>query len=98
MKKISVFLAIALLAGLSGTAAARDNFSFSVSIGAPAYPIYSPPAPVYYPAPRVYYAPSPFYYAPPPVYYAPAPLIIRDRHDWHRRDWNRRDWHRGHRH
>ena len=63
----------ALLAGLSGVAAARDNVSFSLSLGVPAYaPYVAPPAPVYYapPAP-VYYAPPP----PPRVYYAPAPVV-----------------------
>ena len=60
----------ALLAGLSGTAAARDNVSFSLAFGVPAYtPYVAPPAPVYYAPPAVYYAPP-----PPRVYYAPAPV------------------------
>ena len=92
MKKIAVFLAVAALAGLSGTAAARDNVSFSFSIGTPGYSYYAPPPPVYYyPAPRVYYAPTPYYYAAPTV-------VIRGGRDWdrhHHRHWDRRDWHRG---
>jgi hypothetical protein len=65
----------ALLAGLSATAAARDNVSFSLSFGVPAYTYVAPPPPVYYaPAPEYYYEPAPaVYYAPPPrvVYYGP---------------------------
>jgi hypothetical protein len=85
----------ALLAGLSGTAAARDNVSFSLSFGVPA-PVYvAPPAPVYYaPPPRVYYAPPPVaYYPAAPVYYGgPAfAFTIRDGHRYyghrHYRNW-----------
>jgi hypothetical protein len=68
----------AVLAGLSGTAAARDHVNFSLSFGVPAY-TYAPPAPAYYgyaaAAPAYYdYAPPVVYYSPPParVYYAPA--------------------------
>jgi hypothetical protein len=61
-------LAGAVLAGVSGTAAARDHVNFSLSFGVPA-PVYvaPPPAPVYY-------SPEPAYYAPPPApaYYGPA--------------------------
>jgi hypothetical protein len=86
----------ALLAGLSGTAAARDNVSFSLSFGVPAY-TYAPPPPVYY-APRAYY------YAPPPVvYYNPAPVYysqpafgftVRDGHRPGHRQWqgHNRHW------
>jgi hypothetical protein len=71
-----------LLAGASAPAMARDNVSFSVSLGVPFYaaPAYVAPAPVYYapPPPVVYYrpAPAPVYYAPPAwgvtVYSAPG--------------------------
>ena len=44
----------ALLAGVTGTAAARDNVSFSLSLGVPAYEYAPPPPPVYY-APSAYY-------------------------------------------
>jgi len=55
---IKVLLIGAALAALSGTAAARDNVSFGIAIGAPA---------------PVYVAPPPEYYYPPPVYYG-APV------------------------
>ena len=68
-----LIIAGAVLAGLSGTAAARDNVSFSLAFGVPAYTYYAPPPPVYYaPPPPVYYAPAPAYYYGPPavsVYY-----------------------------
>ena len=74
------------LAALSGTAAARDNVRFSISIGAPA-PIYAPaPAyiyerPVYYSAPPVIYAPPRVvYYPAPSYYYAPPPGHYGHRH------------------
>jgi hypothetical protein len=64
----ALILGSALLAGVSGTAAARDNVHFSLSFGAPAYTYIAPPPPVVYyaPPPVVYYRP-----APQPVYYAP---------------------------
>ena len=87
----------ALLAGLSGTAAARDNVSFSLSFGVPAPVYYAPPPPVYY-APRAYYyAPPPVaYYPPAPVYYAqPAfGFTIRDGH--HHGHGHGHRHHRGH--
>ena len=82
----------ALLAGLSGTAAARDNVSFSLSFGVPAPVYYSPPPPTYY-----YYSPPPpvVYYEPAPVYYTqPAfGFVIRDGHRH-----GHRHWHRNHSH
>lgn len=69
----------ALLAGLSGTAAARGHVNFSLSVGVPVYS-YGPPAPVYY-AP-----PAPVYYAPPApvVYYGPPARGFYDRFGyWH---------------
>jgi len=64
----ALILGGALLAGLTGAAAARDNVHFSLSFGVPAYTYAAPPPPaVYYaPPPVVYYRP-----APVPVYYAP---------------------------
>ena len=75
-------LAGAVLAGVSGTAAARDHVNFSLSFGVPAPVYYAPPAPVYY-------APAPVYYAPPApvVYYgppAPAYVYYGPRHRHHR--------------
>ena len=71
-----------LLATLSGAAAARDNVSFSIYVGAPAYVA---PAPVYYypPPQAVYYAPPAVYYAPPAVYYAPRPWPVVRYVGWH---------------
>lgn len=76
----------AALAALSGTAAARDNVSLSISIGAPlpvyAAPVYAPPMYVPPPAPAyvsAYVASAPVYLAPayvaqpPRVAYYPAP-------------------------
>ena len=65
----AMILAGALLAGLSGTAAARDNVSFSIGFGVPA-PVYVAPPP------PVYYAPAYTYYAPPVAYYAPPPPVV----------------------
>ena len=73
----------ALLAGLSGTAAARDNVNFSFSFGVPAYSYAPPPPPVYYAPPVVYYAP-----VAPRVYYAPPA--------WGRTVYVHRGWDRGH--
>src|SRR5258705_12203578 len=85
--KLSVVLAGgALLAALSGTAAAHGNVGFRVSVGGPGYAFSYGPAPVYA-APRVYYAPEPAYYGedvtPAPVYYRPrayyAPPVVYPR-------------------
>lgn len=82
-------LALLLLSGtlvmLSGTAAARDNVSFSLAIGTPV--TYMQPAPVYYtpPPPRV------VYYSPVPVYYGPTARVVYVKRDY---GWNRR-WHEG---
>ena len=86
----AVVIGGALLAGLSGTAAARDHVNFSLSFGVPAYtPAYTyvaPPQPVYYD-----YAPPAAYYAPPPrVYDAPAPGWVYYNGGWHRH--YRRHW------
>ncbi len=82
----AVIVGGAMLAGLSGTAAARPDVNFSLSLGVPAYaPYYVAPAPVYYgpPAP-VYYAPRPrVYYAPVRAYYGPR-YYYGHRHHHHR--------------
>ena len=83
--KWMAFLIDTLLAALSGTTAARDQVSFSISFGAPAV-AYVTPAPVYY------YPPQAIYYAPPSVYYVPAPWAVRVGPGQHR------GWHNGHRH
>ena len=79
----------AVLAGLSGTAAARDHVNFSLSFGVPAY-AYAPAPPVYYapPAPVVYYSPEPVYYAPPARgYYDQIGRCHPYRHWRHHRNW-----------
>jgi hypothetical protein len=82
-RTFSLLLAAAGLAALSGSAAARDNVSFSLSIGAPTYGYSYAPPPAYYSPPPVYYTtPAPVYYAPRP-YYAPAPVVVyRDHRGW----------------
>ena len=103
-KKLSVVLAGgALLAALSGTAAAHGNVGFSVSIGGPGYAFAYDPAPVYA-APPVYYAPprqvyygAQEYYAAPPAYYAPrpyyaAPVVAYPRHYRHHGWQHGRGW------
>src|SRR5262245_29481843 len=82
-KLTAMLLAAGLLAALSGAASARDNVSFSLSIGVPGYAYVDPPPVYYYPEPRIYYPPT-------RVYYAPGPVVIRDR-DWdrHHRHWDR---------
>lgn len=65
-------LAIGLgMTALSGTAAARDNMSFSISYGVPA-PIHAQ-VHVYSYAPPVYYTPPHVVYVPPRVVYYAAP-------------------------
>ena len=66
--RMTVVLAGAALAALSGIASANGHVNFGISIGVPAYVA---PAPAYYLPPPVTYAPPPITYAPPPVYYAP---------------------------
>lgn len=84
-------LAVGLgMAALSGTAAARDNVSFSISFGVPA-PVYaqvqaySYASPVYYAQPRVVYAP------PRVVYYAAPQYVQR-----HRGHGGQKHWHKQH--
>ena len=80
---LKLLLGSLAFAALSGTAMARDNISFSISIGTP-LPVYAPP--VYVAAPPVHVSYGYGYaYAPPPrvVYYAtpyPAPR-------WHSREY-----------
>ena len=74
----------------AGSAMARADVQWSVTIGAPvypAYPVYSPPvygAPVYYPAPVVVQPAYPVYARP--VYAAPA---YYPRHRHHPTYWDR---------
>ena len=95
MKTSLKFLAAAglALATLSGTAMARDNVSFGLSIGAPA------PAPVYV-APAPYYA-EPAYVAPAPAYVAPPVVAfngyVGPRYYDHRR-FEHREWREHHDH
>jgi hypothetical protein len=74
------------LVALSGTAAARDQVNFTLSIGTPAPIVYAPP--VYYARPV---------YVPQRVYYPAVTTryVVRhyDRHDYWR---DRRHWHRHH--
>jgi len=92
-----MLVATASLAAASIPASARDNVSFSLSIGTPAY-AYGPPPVVYYPAPvyyersRVYYAPAPVYYGPPAVYYSRPGRDYAPRRDWarHHKHWDNR--------
>ena len=97
-RALRLLLGALAFAALSGPAMARDNVSFSISIGTP-MPMYAPP-PVYVTSPPVYVTAPPVHvgyghvYAPPPrvVYYAtpyPAPR-------WHKRDHGRHG--RGHGH
>jgi hypothetical protein len=65
-RRLTLLFAGAVLASLSTVAAARDNISFSISIGTPAY-AHVPTV--------VYHAPPPVYYVPSTVYYHPAPLV-----------------------
>ena len=87
----ALILGGALLAGASVPAMARDNVSFSLSFGVPAYTYYAPPPPVYYapPPPVVYYRPAPAYYAPPAVVFRAGNGWSHGHHNHHR--------HHGHR-
>ncbi len=73
----------ALLAGVSGTAAAHSDIGFSLSFGAPGAVYSAPPAYVY--SDPYYYSYAQPYYAPPRVYYG-------DR-DWR---WHEYREHHGH--
>jgi hypothetical protein len=68
MRTMTLALAATSLAAalVSANAMARDNVSFSISLGVPG-PVYAAPAPVYV-------VPSPAYYPPAPAYYPPAPI------------------------
>ena len=83
------FLAVGVgMTALSGAAAARDNVSFSISIGTPApmyaqvhaYPYYAPPV-IYAPPQVVYAPPRVVYYAAPQ--YGPRPRGHGDYRHWH---------------
>lgn len=88
----TVVLGALALAALSfaGAADARDNVTFSVSIGVPgvvvgatnAYPVYSQPRPVYVQPAPVYYQPAPVYYSRPPVYVVPQPVYFDRPQGW----------------
>ena len=80
--KTKVILASgAVLAALSGAAAAEPRINVDVNFGLPGFG---------------FVAPAPVYYYPPPVVYAPAPRIVRHHHyhrDWDRRyDHDRHDY------
>ena len=81
----ALILGSALLVGASVPAMARDNVSFSLAFGVPAYTYYEPP-PVYYaPPPVVYYRPAPaYYYGPPAVSFAYYGHGGRHHHRHHR--------------
>ena len=86
-KRLALMATGAVLAAASGTALARGDISFGISIGVPvaAAPVYvAPPPPVVYvPAPRVYYEPARVYYAP--AYYYRAPVVkYKHRHPHYR--------------
>ena len=63
--------------GFAGAAQARDNVSFSVQFGQPAYayPVYSQPQVVYVQPQPVYVQQAPVYVQPAPVYYQ-GPQVI----------------------
>lgn len=88
--RLILLLAGVVLAVASGTAAARSDVSFGISIGVPVAPapVYvAPPPVVYYPPAPVYYAPARVYYAP--AYYAPPPAVVVKfhKHRHHRHHW-----------
>ena len=94
-KRLALIANGAVLAAASGTALARGDISFGISIGVPVAPapVYVAPPPVVYypPAPRVYYEPARVYYAP--AYYS-APVVVKykhghghKRHGYHHRHW-----------
>ena len=89
LPKTAGTLAIATLAlaglSLTNSAIARDNVTFSVSVGVPGvvvgasnyYPVYSQPQPVYVQPRPLYVQPPPVYVQPPPVYVQPAPVYYQ---------------------
>jgi hypothetical protein len=86
MRLRNVMIAGALLATTmaSAGASARDNVSFSISLGAAPAPIYAAPAPVYIAPAPAYYPPAPIYssapiYSPAPVYYYPRAVYAAPR-------------------
>ncbi len=93
-------LAIAAM-GFAGRAEARDNVTFSVSVGGPgvlvgashAYPVYRQPRPVYVQPAPVYYQPAPVYYQPRPVYYTAPPVYVAPQQVYYARP---QGWKRGH--
>lgn len=89
-KRLALIATGAVLAAVSGTALARGDISFGISIGVPLAPapVYvAPPPVVYAPAPRVYYEPARVYYAP--AYYYPAPVVKYKRSRNHHGHYNR---------
>lgn len=87
-KRLALMATGAVLAAASGTALARGDVSFGISIGVPVAPapVYvAPPPVVYAPPPRVYYAPAPVYYAP--AYYYQAP-VVKYKHHRHHKHWH----------
>ena len=87
--RLSLLMAGTVLAVASGTAAARGDVSFGISIGVPVAPapVYVAPPPVVYapPPPVVYYPPARVYYAP--AYYGPPAAVVRYRYHRHRHHW-----------
>ena len=75
----AIGLVVVVMAGVgfAGAAQARDNVSFSVQFGSPAYayPVYTQPQVVYVQPAPVYVQPAPVYYQGPQVIYgAPQPV------------------------
>ena len=77
----AIGLVAAVMAGLgfAGAVQARDNVSFSVQFGSPAYayPVYTQPQVVYVQPQPVYVQPAPVYVQPAPVYYQAPQVIYR---------------------
>jgi hypothetical protein len=101
VKRSRVIKAILGLIAVSGMAAssaasARDNVSFSLSIGTPAY--MQAPTVVYHAPPPVYYVPSTTYYAAPIVTYdRPVRYVVEHDHGrGHAYGWRHDDRHGGH--
>lgn len=104
-------LIVANLVGIAGSmllmaaplASARDNVSWSVSVGAPAVaypayaPVYGPPVAYARPAP-IYVEPLPVYYSPPPMVYAPQPYYGRVYYNGYSRPYYWEHDHRGYGH